>query len=224
MSPIWTKLNLKNQKEIVVLNAPVDFEPELKGLQKIRILRQPARAKEQSDFVLLFAKSSRELESAWKRIVPTLKTDAVFWIGYPKKSSGIQSDLVGMSNGWSLYAGTLWQLVTSISINDTWTGRRFRYSPGLEQQTKEREDEEIRDLDGTVVVDRMNRVVHPPADFARVLLNHAGARAFFERLSFTNQKEYVLWIVEAKKRETREKRLELALEKLVSEKKNPSEK
>ena len=67
MSPIWTKLNLKNQKEIVVLNAPVDFEPELKGLQKIRILRQPARAKEQSDFVLLFAKSSRELESARPR-------------------------------------------------------------------------------------------------------------------------------------------------------------
>ena len=74
------------------------------------------------------------------------------------------------------------------------------------------------------MVDRINRVVHPPADFARVLLNHAGARAFFERLSFTNQKEYVLWIVEAKKRETREKRLELVLEKLVSEKKNPSEK
>jgi uncharacterized protein YdeI (YjbR/CyaY-like superfamily) len=34
----------------------------------------------------------------------------------------------------------------------------------------------------------------------------------------------VVWIVEAKKRETRDKRLELALEKLVSEKKNPSEK
>ena len=105
-----------------------------------------------------------------------------------------------MSNGWSVYAGTVWQPVTSISINDTWTGRRFRYSPGLEQQRKERGDEEIRDLDGTVVVDRINRVVHPPADFARVLLNHAGARAFFERLSFTNQKEYVLWIVEANKR------------------------
>ena len=94
----------------------------------------------------------------------------------------------------------------------------------MEQQRKEREDEEIRDLDGTVVVDRINRVVHPPADFGRVLLKHPGAGAFFERLSFTNQKEYVVWIVEAKKKETRDKRLELALEKLVSEKKNPSEK
>jgi hypothetical protein len=224
MSPIWTKLNLKSQKEIVVLNAPADFERELKGLQKIRILRQPVRAKEQSDFVLLFATNSRELESAWKRIVPTLKTDAVFWIGSPKKSSGIQSDLVGMSNGWSIYAGSPWQPVASISINEAWTARRFRYAPGLEQQRKERGDEEIRDLDGTVVVDRINRVVHPPADLGRVLLKHPGARTFFERLSFTNQKEYVVWIVEAKKKETRDKRLELALEKLVSEKKNPSEK
>jgi len=47
---------------------------------------------------------------------------------------------------------------------------------------------------------------------------------FFSSLSFTNQKEYVTWIEGAKKEETRKRRLETALEKLLAGKKNPSEK
>ena len=74
-----------------------------------------------------------------------------------------------------------------------------------------------------MVIDRVKRSVNPPVDLARVLSKQPGARDFFDRLSFTNRKEYVLWVIQAKKKETREKRLQLALEKLVSGKKNPSE-
>ena len=77
--------------------------------------------------------------------------------------------------------------------------------------------------DGTVVVDRINRVIDPPKDFAAVLAKDPAAKAFFDQLSFTNRKEYVVWIVEAKKAETRTMRMKSALEKLVSNKKNPSE-
>jgi hypothetical protein len=129
-----------------------------------------------------------------------------------------------MASGWAVYAGSPWQPVASISISDTWTGIRFKNSPDLEQRRKDRPEEALHDADGAVVVDRVNRVIYPPRDFAQALSKHPGARAFFETLSFTNKKEYVVWIVEAKKKETRDKRLILALEKLVSEKKNPSEK
>jgi hypothetical protein len=224
MLPVWTKFKLKNLKEIVVVNAPANFEHELASLHGVSVLRRPAGAKQRFDFVLLFATNSRELEPAWKQIIPTLKTGAAFWIGYPKKSSGIKSDLAGMSEGWAVYAGSPWQPVASISINDTWTGIRFKHSPNLEQQRKGRPEEQICDVDGIVVVDRVNRIVYPPKDFAKVLSKHAGAKAFFETLSFTNKREYVTWIVEAKKEETRDTRLILAVEKLVSEKKNPSEK
>ena len=74
------------------------------------------------------------------------------------------------------------------------------------------------------MVDRINRVVHPPKDLAVILSKHPEAKAFFDSLSFTNQREYVTWIVEAKKSETRAKRVTSALEKMVSNKKNPSEK
>jgi uncharacterized protein YdeI (YjbR/CyaY-like superfamily) len=68
------------------------------------------------------------------------------------------------------------------------------------------------------------RVVTPPADFAKLLLKSQKANAFFEKLSVTNQKEYVGWINSAKREETRLRRVEAAVGKLEAGKKNPSEK
>lgn len=63
-----------------------------------------------------------------------------------------------------------------------------------------------------------------PDDLSRLFQENKAAFRFFEELSFTNKKEYVLWITEAKKEETREKRLTATIEKLNTGKKNPSEK
>jgi Bacteriocin-protection, YdeI or OmpD-Associated len=208
---------------VAVINSPKDILSEFKSFKPAASI--PAGAKECFDFVLLFSTNSKELEPAWKRIIPALKNDAVFWVAYPKKSSGISSDLAGMSSGgWTVYAGSPWQPVASASINDTWTGIRFRLAPKLENQRKEAASEELRDADGTLVVDRINRVVYAPKDLAAVLSKHPEAKAFFDGLSFTHKREYVMWIVEAKKSETRTKRVAAALEKMVSNKKNPSEK
>jgi hypothetical protein len=208
---------------VALINSPKEILGEFKSFKPASSI--PAGTKQRFDFVLLFVTNSKELEPTWKRIIPALKEDAVLWVAYPKKSSGITSDLAGMSSGgWTVYAGTPWQPVAAASINDTWTGIRFKLAPTLENRRKAGASEEIRDGDGTLVVDRINRVVHPPKDLAAILSKHPEASAFFDRLSFTNKREYVTWIVEAKKGETRTKRVASALEKLVSSKKNPSEK
>jgi len=208
--------------EVAVINSPKHILSEFKTFKPASSI--PAGAKKSFDFVLLFATHSKELEPAWKRIIPALREDAVFWVAYPKKSSGTPSDLTGMSGGWAVYKGSPWQPIASASIDDTWTGIRFRFAPNLEEERQNRGSEEIRDSDGTVVVDRINRIVHLPKDVAAVLSKHPEAKAFFDQLSFTNKREYVTWIVEAKKIETRTNRVTTALEKMVSGKKNPSEK
>lgn len=205
-----------------VINSPRQLASEFKSVNPCVSI--PAKAKEHFDFVLLFAVSSKQLQPHWKRIIPALKQDAIFWVAYPKKSSGIPSDLSGMSAPWSVSAGSPWQPVASLSIDDTWTGVRFKLAPNLENTRKARQSEEVCDGDGTVVVDRVNRVVQPPEDLAAVLSKHPEARAFFDSLSFTNRKEYAVWIIEAKKSETRANRVQAALDKMVSKKKNPSEK
>jgi hypothetical protein len=207
---------------IAVINSPKDISGVFRPFKPA--VSVPAGAKERFDFVLLFASNSRELEPAWKRIIPALKNDAVFWIAYPKKSSGIPSDLAGRAGDWTFYANSPWQPVASVSIDDTWTGIRFKLAPNLEGNRNDRPSEEIRDADGTLVVDRVNRVVNSPKDLAEMLARHPEAKALFDRLTFTNKKEYVTWIVEAKKSETRIMRVTAALEKILSNKKNPSEK
>lgn len=63
--------------------------------------------------------------------------------------------------------------------------------------------------------DRAPREVELPADLTAALDADPEARAFFDALSYTHRREYVEWIVEAKRPETRERRLRQALEMLA---------
>lgn len=72
--------------------------------------------------------------------------------------------------------------------------------------------------------DTEERTVEIPEDLLKVLSKNKKAKEFFDGLSYTNRKEYAAWISNAKKAETREKRLSLVVDKLLSRKKNPSEK
>lgn len=58
------------------------------------------------------------------------------------------------------------------------------------------------------------RVIEVPEDLKVKLEENNGAKDFFESLSFSNKKKFVDWITSAKKAETREKRLEEAVEML----------
>jgi hypothetical protein len=62
--------------------------------------------------------------------------------------------------------------------------------------------------------DTERREVGVPPGLAKVLAKDAPARAAFERLSYTHRKEYARWIAEAKREETRERRLAKAVEML----------
>jgi hypothetical protein len=63
-------------------------------------------------------------------------------------------------------------------------------------------------------VDKQERTVDVPPDFARAMT--AAQRRIFDRLSYSHRKEYILWIEDAKRPETRARRIEKARAKLQS--------
>jgi hypothetical protein len=71
--------------------------------------------------------------------------------------------------------------------------------------------------------DLEKREVVVPEEVQNVLTEYPEALAFFEKLSYTHRKEYINWITSAKREETRAKRMELFIEKLL-EKKKPDQK
>ncbi|HEY0742887.1 MAG TPA: YdeI/OmpD-associated family protein [Chryseosolibacter sp.] len=70
--------------------------------------------------------------------------------------------------------------------------------------------------------DTDERIVDVPDDLKEALRKSKKAQEFFDSLSFTNRKEYAVWISSAKKIETRKKRLDETIKKLLAGKKNPS--
>lgn len=60
--------------------------------------------------------------------------------------------------------------------------------------------------------DREERTVAMPADFSNAL--SAAQRSTFDRLAYTHRKEYVEWIEQARKPETRARRIQQVREKL----------
>ncbi|MCC7187322.1 MAG: DUF1905 domain-containing protein [Anaerolineales bacterium] len=71
----------------------------------------------------------------------------------------------------------------------------------------------------TVELDTEPRVIEVPKDLMKELKKHKEAKAFFDKLSYTHQREYVTWIVEAKKEETRANRIVKMIEMLKKGKK-----
>jgi bifunctional DNA-binding transcriptional regulator/antitoxin component of YhaV-PrlF toxin-antitoxin module len=69
--------------------------------------------------------------------------------------------------------------------------------------------------------DTEKRVIEPPPDFAGALLKNKDAQANWQKLSYTHKKEYVRAIEEAKREETRVRRIEKAVE-MISAMKNDS--
>lgn len=65
-----------------------------------------------------------------------------------------------------------------------------------------------------LAIDSAPRTVEPPADLAKALVRDKKAAEAWRRLSFTNKKEMAQSLEEAKKPETRERRLAAALSKL----------
>jgi hypothetical protein len=71
----------------------------------------------------------------------------------------------------------------------------------------------------TVEPDIEPRVVEVPADLEKDLNKDKEAKTIFDKLSYTHQKEYVTWITEAKKEETRQNRITKTIEMLKKGKK-----
>ncbi len=67
--------------------------------------------------------------------------------------------------------------------------------------------------------DREPRVVEVPAELREALRSNPKAQSFFDALSYTHQREYVRWIAEAKREQTRANRITRTVEMLTSGKK-----
>ena len=214
------KLQLKDEKNLLIQGLPSSIEKQFAKITYAKNVTPLLKSKK-VDFALLFALSQNQLNNVLNEVFPALHEDTKLWVAYPKTASKIVSDL-NRDCSWDLLTQKEYECVRQVALDHVWSAMRFKKSDKIPNRDRAFSPElRTHEING---IDFEKRLVVPPVELDKFFTKHKEAQAFFVSLSFTNQKEYVSWIESAKKDETRQRRLETALEKLLAGKKNPTEK
>ncbi|HZO78546.1 MAG TPA: YdeI/OmpD-associated family protein [Solirubrobacteraceae bacterium] len=105
--------------------------------------------------------------------------------------------------------------VNGYTWRTTVTRMRGEFLLGLNRAVRESAGVEAGDkVEVAIELDTDPREVEIPQALARALSDDPDAQAAFERLAFTHRKEYARWVAEAKREETRDRRVARALQML----------
>lgn len=200
------KLRVDLSSPLWVVDPPVNVAEVLPGAELT--VRKPRSLP--AGQLMLFAHDSGELLRGFEKVRSCIGPDTIFWIAYPKKSGSIRSDLWQMEP-WHIvfHAGLRGQ--TSVSIDNDWTGMRFTNAPRKKVSRCDVPMEQ-RITEG---IDYVNRTVNPPADVLAALAATPGTEAAFHKMSFSHKREYLESIADARKPETRARRIEKMLATLT---------
>jgi hypothetical protein len=121
-TPLPKKLGIKEQARIALLDIPSDVRAELKAA--IAGCELASEGRTRLDFVLLFVKTQAELAKTFSRWARRLEPAGMLWVAWPKKSSGVPSDLdENRIREIGLAAGLVDIKVCAVS--DVWSGLKF---------------------------------------------------------------------------------------------------
>ncbi|MGI9167745.1 MAG: DUF3052 domain-containing protein [Pyrinomonadaceae bacterium] len=123
-TPLVKKLGIKEEFRIALVGAPKGFQNELGTLpDKVKITPSVMKS---LDLIVLFVNSKSDLEKRFSVLAANLSANGMFWVAWPKKSSGVVTDLsfdvvqrVGLSSGLVD--------VKICAVNEIWSGLKFVY-------------------------------------------------------------------------------------------------
>jgi len=135
---IFDKLNLKDHRDLVVLNAPDSFEPELNTLSG-REIRRKVAGKSPVSFAIAFVKKQAEIDQAARALVPRMDGDVILWFAYPKGSSKRHTCDFNRDTGWALLGKSGFEPVRMVAIDEDWSAIRFRRAGFIKTLTRGKE-------------------------------------------------------------------------------------
>lgn len=125
-SPLAKKMKLKPGSRAAVVGAPEGYLEQLGPLPEG--VEVSSRLQGPFDWIQLFAKTRADLEKRVPAAVRALGPDGLLWIGFPKGTSKLQTDLT-RDTGWEVLRDLDLKWVTLISVDATWSAfalRRYR--------------------------------------------------------------------------------------------------
>jgi hypothetical protein len=208
------KLKIKEGFTLLTINAPADFKKNIGPLPAgVKISADTKNYNQVHWFVMNKAQMDKELN----KILKLIKDEVLLWIYYPKGTSKLQTDLT-RDKGWeNLLKHDELTWISLISFDDTWS----TFGSRLKTQSDKKREEKPKERPIFDYVDPKTKSVRLPDDLAAAFKKNKKQEEFFNTLSFTNKKEYIEWIVTAKREETRNERIQGTIERLAKNWNNP---
>jgi len=121
-TPLPRKLGIKPQFRVAFVELPSEVKSELKdSLRSCQVLSD---GRSPLDFAMLFVKSRSELKNQFARMARQLAPAGMLWVSWPKKTSGVASDLTEDEvRRIGLAAGLV--DVKVCAVNEIWSGLKF---------------------------------------------------------------------------------------------------
>jgi hypothetical protein len=121
-TPLPKKLGIKDGFRVQFVAAPSEVLAELNAaLGACSVVRD---SKDPLDFAMIFTKSKTELTKEFKRIARSLAPAGMLWVSWPKKSSGVATDLdENTVRDVGLAAGLV--DVKVCAVTEIWSGLKF---------------------------------------------------------------------------------------------------
>jgi hypothetical protein len=121
-TPLPKKLGIKEKFRVTFVDLPADVRSELR--EALRACEVASDARGPLDFAMLFVKTQAELNKQFPRAAKQLAPAGMLWVSWPKKASGVATDLdENVVRGIGLDAGLVDVKVCAVS--EVWSGLKF---------------------------------------------------------------------------------------------------
>jgi hypothetical protein len=119
-TPLPKKLGIKAKQRVALLDLPSDVRAELKSaLASCKVAKDGP-----VDFAMIFVKTASELKKQFPLLARRLVPAGMLWVSWPKKASGVASDLnENEVRRIGLEAGLV--DVKVCAVNEIWSGLKF---------------------------------------------------------------------------------------------------
>lgn len=136
MTPLFKKLQYKQQAVIHVLNAPASFKAEQEEMSKVcKVITSVSKAAE-AEFVIMFVTKQKELDEQIDVLIAKLADNGILWFCYPKGTSKKYTSEINRDNGWQHLGDLGFEPVRAVAVDEDWSALRFRKVEHIKKMTR----------------------------------------------------------------------------------------
>lgn len=144
MHPVWKKMQIGERRRILLLAPPDEFAAAIDGAHPTwTFSRHPELTpdmEERPEVLVAFVMSARHVATLTETLSANgIDDETLVWICYPKKASRRYTVSITRDSGWDALLDSGWEGVRQISVDDDWSGLRFRPRSSIRTYSRTRQ-------------------------------------------------------------------------------------